>query len=226
MNPLARLPRLPRPGLPTLPGLSSLPGPSSLPGSELVIDLGVYALFLGRRTEAYAGLVALARPGRGDTVVDVGSGTGYLATLLAARVSPGGVVIGVDPSRSAVERAQRQAVPACRFEVGSALSMPLHDGEADLVMSSLLIHHIEPGERQAAMLEMGRVLRPGGRLFVADLKRIDNPVLSAGAGAIISCFRAALTESALLELVARGGFRIERAGVYWDRVRYVVAVRD
>ncbi len=211
MNPLDYLPR---PSWPAMFGASQL------------VDLGVNALFLGRRAEAYAGLVALARPQRGDTVVDVGSGTGYLARLLAAAVTPGGVVIGIDPFQEAVDRARHQAVPGCRFEVGSALHLPVADNEADLVISSLLIHHVEPDERHAVLLEMARVLRPGGTLFLADLKRIENPVINAGAGAVVPCFRAALTQPELLALVTGGGFRVQRSGEYWGRMRYVGAVRD
>lgn len=220
MNPLRRLR-----GLPGLPGLIRLPLPR-LPGSEVLVDLGVHALFQGRRAQAYAGLVSLARPEPGDTVVDVGSGTGYLATLLARRVTPGGEVIGVEPSPAAVDRARGRAAHGCRFEVGSAHELPMGDGAADLVMSSLLVHHIEPAERPAAVVEMARVLRPGGRLFLADLKRLDNPVLNAGAGAVIPCFSAALTHPELIDLVTGGGFHVERSGEYWGRMRYVAAVRD
>lgn len=196
-----------------------------MPTTALLFDLGSHALFFGRRTQAYQGLVALARPEPGDRVVDVGSGTGPLATLIAPWVAPDGVVIGVEPSPDAVAQAQRQAAPGCRFEVGSAEHLPLESGSADLVMSSLLIHHIEPPQQIPAIREMARVLRPGGRLFVADLKRLDNPVLNAAAGAVVPCFRAALTHPELASVIEAGGFRIERRGEYWGRMRYVAAVR-
>ncbi len=194
--------------------------------SAQIVDLGVYALFLGRRTEAYSALVTLAGPRPGDTVVDVGSGTGYLAGLVAERVAPTGQVIGVEPGEDAVARARRHAPPGCRFEVGSALHLPVADGQADLVMSSLLIHHIEPSERQAAIVEMARVLRPGGRAFVADLKRIHPPGVNAVAGAVVPCFRNALTTPELVDLVAGAGLTVTRAGVFWGRMRYVDAVRS
>ncbi|MBK7720771.1 MAG: class I SAM-dependent methyltransferase [Austwickia sp.] len=211
MNPLNYLPR------PQLPRLAS---------SAWIVDVAIQAMFLGRRTEAYAGLVALAGTRAGETAVDVGSGTGELARLLAQTVGPTGLVVGVEPSEAAVDVARDRAVPGCRFEVGSALHLPVADGEADLLISSLLIHHIEPAERHAALIEARRVLRPGGRLFIADLKRLDHGLANAAAGAVVPCFRAALTEDELRNLVVGAGFRLERAGEYWGRLRYVAAVRD
>ena len=53
------------------------------------------------------------------------------------------------------------------------------------------------------------------------LRKVD-----AAAGAVVPCFRAALTEDELRNLVVGAGFRLERAGEYWGRLRYVAAVRD
>lgn len=107
----------------------------------------------------------------GETVLDVGSGAG-IDTLLAARaVGPAGRVIGVDMTPEMLERARANAaamrVDHVEFREGLLEQLPLPDGSVDVVVSNGVLTLSTRQSR--ALAEMGRVLRPGGRLALADL---------------------------------------------------------
>jgi len=106
----------------------------------------------------------------GLVVADVGCGTGYMARALvrvAARV------ICIDHSSAMLEQARaRLAEPAdqagrVEFRVGEVDRLPLADGEVDAVFASLVLHHVP--DVLAALREMRRALKPGGRLVITDL---------------------------------------------------------
>ncbi|MFR9771131.1 class I SAM-dependent methyltransferase [Nocardia sp. SC052] len=134
------------------------------------------ALLLGRANRLNARLAELARPAAGAEVVDVGCGPGDLARVLARRV---GRVTGVDPSPQMIDYATARShdLANCRFEVGTAQDLPLPDASADLVTSTFAMHHIPASHRADAIAQMFRVLRPGGRLLLADTLPTD-PLLS------------------------------------------------
>jgi ubiquinone/menaquinone biosynthesis C-methylase UbiE len=135
-------------------------------GYEIVSVLA----FGGFRRRAYDALVRASGVAPGDRVVDVGCGTGYLTRRAAVAVGATGTVTGVDPSPQMLAVARRLAPPTCTFiEVGGE-RLPLADGSADRVVSCLAFHHIPPDVRADAVREMHRVLRPGGRLLVADFR--------------------------------------------------------
>ena len=97
--------------------------------------------------------------------LDVGCGTGALAARLAAA---GYDVTGIDPSRGMLDVMARRAAAAQRVE-GSATDMPFDDAAFDLAVSVATMHHIaDPDSVRAALSEMVRVVRPGGRVVVWD----------------------------------------------------------
>jgi len=124
--------------------------------------------FAGQRRRVYRRIVALSGARPGDMALDVGCSGGFLARLLAEAVSPSGRVTGIDPSARAIAYATRRAPANCSFTVGVAQDLGLPDQSFDVVTSTLAIHHVPEAERQSAFAEMFRVLRPGGRLLVAD----------------------------------------------------------
>ena len=105
-------------------------------------------------------------------VLDVGTGPGYLALAASSLVGPGGVAVGIDASPEMIVRARELAAragSAAEFRLASAAALPFEDGSFDVVVSRLVLHHL-PGEvKTKALAEMLRVLRPGGRLLVADM---------------------------------------------------------
>ncbi|MGD8395087.1 MAG: methyltransferase domain-containing protein [Candidatus Eiseniibacteriota bacterium] len=108
----------------------------------------------------------------GETVLDVGSGGGMDLLLAARRVGPRGRAIGVDPTPAMRERALEAAAldgVADRVEVrdGTAESLPVGDGEVDVVISNGVLNLSH--DKRRAFEEIRRVLRPGGRLYLADV---------------------------------------------------------
>ncbi|MEU2037914.1 class I SAM-dependent methyltransferase [Nocardia niwae] len=135
------------------------------------------AFLLGREDRLNTRLAGLARPGPGADVVDIGCGPGDLARVLARRV---GKVTGVDPSPQMIDYATARSrdLANCRWVLGAAQSLPLPDASADLVTCTFAMHHIPAPHRADAVAQMFRVLRPGGRLLLADTHPTD-PVRSA-----------------------------------------------
>jgi ubiquinone/menaquinone biosynthesis C-methylase UbiE len=140
--------------------------------------------FLGRRTRIWDRLVTSSGAGRGDRVLDVGCGTGYFARRIAPAVQPGGSVVGIDPSQPMVDYATEHGPPNCTFQVAGAEDLPFPDASFDLVVSSLAFHHFPADRRADAVREMFRVLRPGGRVFIADIRPPNGPVLNRIVGAV------------------------------------------
>jgi SAM-dependent methyltransferase len=119
----------------------------------------VVAHYLDKRTELIA---RSGPPGRG---LDVGCGTGVLASRLAAR---GYAMSGLDPSAGMLEvmAAEHPEVEAVR---GSGDAIPFADDSFDLVVTVAALHHIaDPAAVRATLAEMIRVCRPAGRVVVWD----------------------------------------------------------
>jgi arsenite methyltransferase len=113
----------------------------------------------------------------GETVLDIGSGAGVDTILAARRVAPGGRAIGVDVLEEMCDRARRNATDAnlddmTEFRVGEMESLPLADASVDVVVSNGVLN-LSP-RKSRAIAEIHRVLRPGGRMCVADLTVDDD----------------------------------------------------
>jgi ubiquinone/menaquinone biosynthesis C-methylase UbiE len=118
-------------------------------------------------------LVAQAGLAPGHAVLDIGCGTGTLI-VAAKRAHPAVAFTGIDPDPKALHRAGRKAsraVIAVRFERAFADDLPYSDGSFDRVLSSFMLHHLEPETRHRTLREVLRVLRPGGSVHLADLAR-------------------------------------------------------
>jgi len=121
-------------------------------------------------------IVELAQPRGEDTIVDVGAGTGLLALAFAERAAR---VWAIDSSPAMCDYLRVKAASAelTNIEIvsASAVSLPLVDGVADLVVSNYCLHELRHDDKRLALAEALRVLKPGGRLVVGDMMFSLNP---------------------------------------------------
>jgi arsenite methyltransferase len=136
------------------------------PGELAELPDGVTAPFAGVGNPLAAG-----RPRAGETVVDIGAGSG-LDTFLAARaVGAAGRIIAVDMTEAMLERGRENVVLTgvhqVEYRAGYAESLPVESGAADLVISNGVIN-LSP-DKSRVFAEACRVLKPDGRLQIADI---------------------------------------------------------
>ena len=133
-------------------------------------DLLVW-LFMGGRERTFRDkVIELARLHSGEAVLDVGCGTGSLA--IAAQQRVGALALhGIDASPQMLARARKKARKAglsIDFQHALAEAMPFPDETFDVVLSTVMLHHLPLKTRQACAREMRRVLKPGGRVLAVD----------------------------------------------------------
>lgn len=133
-----------------------------------------------------ADLVALAAPQSGDRVLDIACGTGVVARLAAEHAGAAGRVLGLDLNAGMI--AVARSIPPSpgaptEWHEGSALALPFPDGSFDLVLCQQGLQFFP--DRPAALREMHRVLRPGGRLALSVWRPLPfNPFHVAMVGAL------------------------------------------
>lgn len=131
----------------------------------------VQVMTLGQANRLRRNTVALAKIRHGDAVLDVGCGSGDLTLAAWQATGEGASVAGIDPSAEMIDAARQKANrhgANLDLRVGVIETLPFADNSFDIVLSSLMMHHL-PGDLQVSGLaEIQRVLRPGGRLVVVD----------------------------------------------------------
>lgn len=170
----------------------------------------------GRRYDWVVQFMALGQAGRlrrksvefaqiapGERVLDVGCGTGDLTLRAAERAGATGQVCGIDPGPEMVETARRKAGRAhlaVDFRVGVIEQLPYPDASFDVVLSSLMMHHLPADLKPIGLAEIRRVLKPSGRLIIIDMKGL-------------------LEQQGIVSLVTAAGFaRVELRGMWFNQL--------
>ncbi|HXE28681.1 MAG TPA: methyltransferase domain-containing protein [Stellaceae bacterium] len=134
-------------------------------------DFFVWLMSGGREGAFRERILRLARIEPGEAVLDVGCGTGTLAIAAKRRAGAAGKVHGIDASPEMLARAVKKARRAdidVTFTQAPAQALPFPDASFDLVLTTVMLHHLpRPGRAQCAR-EMRRVLKPGGRVLAVD----------------------------------------------------------
>jgi arsenite methyltransferase len=157
-------------------------------GRAWALDLGYPADLLGRvpdaSAESFAGVAnpfSLGGLQSGEHVLDLGCGAGTDSLVAAQMVSPDGRVVGIDMTAEMVAKARDSArtmgAANVEFLEGEAEHLPFDEGTFDVVLSNGVVDLIPDKDRVFG--ELYRVLRPGGRLQLADVT-IQRPVSEEG----------------------------------------------
>lgn len=134
-------------------------------------DLFAWLFLRGREPAFRERTLDLARLAPGDSVLDVGCGTGTLAIRAARRVGPTGAVHAIDPSPEMIARARKKATKAkveVAFDTATVQTLPFPDARFDAVFATWMLHHLPRPAREAAAREIRRVVKPAGRIVVVD----------------------------------------------------------
>jgi len=151
-------------------------------------DLGYYLLF-GLDARLWRMVLELARVGPGQSVLDVGCGTGRLTLAAAGMVGPDGEACGIDAAPEMIQVAREKAVRAhsrATFEVGLIEDIPFEDGRFDTVVNTLVMHHLPDEVKSDGSREIWRVLKPGGLFLAVDLQLPSKGAVSSVARLFLS----------------------------------------
>jgi SAM-dependent methyltransferase len=155
----------------------------------------------------------------GETVLDLGSGGGIDVFLASRKAGPRGKVVGLDMTPEMIQRAtansKRAGLSNVEFRLGEIERMPMGDGSVDVIISNCVIC-LSP-DKERVFREMLRVLRPGGRLAIADevAVRPFTREEKADSAKWCSCVTGAITEAEYRSTLERVGF----ADVYVRQLR-------
>ena len=134
-------------------------------------DLLLWLVTRGREQAFREKMLQFAHLQPGEAVLDIGCGTGTLAILAKRQVGPDGDVFGIDASPEMIARAQKKARRAgsqVSFKESFAQSLPFPEGRFDVVLTTVMLHHLPKKARAELASEIRRVLKPGGRLLAID----------------------------------------------------------
>ncbi len=154
--------------------------------------------------------VGLASLDDGDTVLDLGSGAGFDCFIAAQAVGEEGTVIGVDMTTEMVDRARsaidEHNISNVEFRLGEIEQLPVADASVDVIISNCVVN-LSPDKPQV-FAEAFRVLRPGGRLAIADVVSMVPlpPSVRGDPTSLAACIAGASTVSELESMLVEAGF--------------------
>jgi arsenite methyltransferase len=164
---------------------------------------------------------AIAALQPGETVVDLGSGAGFDCFIAAERVGPEGRIIGIDMTHEMLAKARDNAAKIdahnVEFRLGEIEHLPVSDNAADVVMSNCVVNLVP--DKAGVLREAFRVLKPGGRLAIADVVNIA-PLpaeLASDPALLCGCIAGAAAPERIEEWLRAAGFVAVRIDVKGER---------
>jgi ubiquinone/menaquinone biosynthesis C-methylase UbiE len=145
--------------------------PGLLLHAAVTYDLLIWLVTLGRERAFREEMLRLAHLKPGESVLDVGCGTGSLAISAKRQVGPTSTVCGLDASPEMIARAERKARKGhvdVGFKIAFAQSLPFPDAQFDVVLTTMMLHHLPKKGRGELAGEIRRVLKPSGRVLAID----------------------------------------------------------
>ena len=179
---------------------------------------------LGRERTLREKTVELAQVQPGNTVLEVGCGTGTLTLAAQARTGLSGTAHGIDVAPEMIQVARRKAARArapVNFQVGQIACIPFPDDEFDVVMCSFMIFHMSDDTRCKGLVEIHRVLKPGGRLLVVDMARPTGPIQRGQVAILFGHMLRHELEELVPEMAEAGFAEIETGPTTYPMVSFV-----
>ncbi|ACV63352.1 Methyltransferase type 11 [Desulfofarcimen acetoxidans DSM 771] len=147
----------------------------------------------------------------GEVVLDLGSGAGFDVFLAARKVGPSGNVIGVDMTPEMISKARHNAASMgfsnVEFRLGEIEHLPVADSSVDVIISNCVIN-LSP-DKQAVFNEAFRVLKPGGKIVISDVVRVDElpEEIRNNNEAYCGCISGAILQNELVSILNKAGFK-------------------
>lgn len=188
-------------------------------------DFIVWLFTFGGERRLREKMLRLAELRTGEDVLDIGCGTGTLAILAKRQVGQAGVVHGIDAAPEMIAQARAKAKRAgveLVLAEGVAQALPLPDSAVDVVLSTLMLHHLPRKARPEIVREIKRVLKPSGRFLAVDFVKP-----AAGRKSFMDRFHRhgfVRLDDVVAEVEATG-FTIARSGPVGERdLQFVLAI--
>ena len=144
----------------------------TLDHAAFIYDFVEPIVMLGKQNQYDRHIVSLLNLNPAERVLDLGCGTGVLTRMVADKLNAeiGGISLGIDAAAKMINVAKKKREnETCQFEVAAAEDLPFEKSSFDAVISSLFFHHVPLDLKEKSLLEAFRVLRPQGRLVIADM---------------------------------------------------------
>jgi ubiquinone/menaquinone biosynthesis C-methylase UbiE len=145
-------------------------------------DIIVNLITLGRTRAIHRETLSLAGLRPGDSVLDIGCGTGILLLEAERVVGPDGTVVGLDVQPAMIKQARRRASDnnsRATFEIAPIDHIPYPDCTFDVAFSTLMYHHLTDTQKREGLVELERVLKPNGRLVLVDINPTRRSILTS-----------------------------------------------
>jgi ubiquinone/menaquinone biosynthesis C-methylase UbiE len=194
----------------------------------------VWLLSLGKARAFRKAMIERVQIKPGDRVLDVGCGTGDLALAAEKLAGPTGEVHGIDASPKMIAVARRKANKAgtgVAFQVGLIEDISFPDDHFDVVLSTLMMHHLPDDLKRAGLAEMYRVTKPGGRILIVDMESTSGGSLGQRLSEFMIQLHGGHTAThdnvkKLIPLVQVAGFTSLDMGKVNRQLSFIVAEKD